>query len=111
MKKIFSLAEVIEWKYGPVAGTIQVDIKDKKPNPKMKISSWHHPDIKKPSTAQLEKDFAEYEVYLKSKEYKELRSVEYPSIEDQLDALWKGGIDAEVMKSRIEDIKKKHPKG
>ena len=34
----------------------------------------------------------------------------YPSIGDQLDALWKGGEEAEKMKKRILAIKNQYPK-
>lgn len=163
-----NLAQVLEWKYGPVANTKAVveltfekvrepskeeghkdclvfEIGDKKSvryiseenildldkkekivrlyqsdadkhgleydDIEMVITKWSHPDIKKPSASQLKKDFAEYEKHLKSIAYKEKRATEYPPIEDQLDALWKGGTDFDAMKSKIEAIKKKHPKG
>jgi len=34
----------------------------------------------------------------------------YPNIEDQLDALWKGGVDLDVMKSKVLAVKAKHLK-
>jgi hypothetical protein len=42
--------------------------------------------------------------------YAQKRRKEYPSIEDQLDAIFKGGADFDEMKQRIEAIKAKHPK-
>ena len=39
-----------------------------------------------------------------------LRRAEYPPIEDQLDALWKGGEDAQAMRSRVLAVKEKFPK-
>jgi hypothetical protein len=42
--------------------------------------------------------------------YAEKRKGAYPSIEDQLDALWKGGVDFEYMKSRIKQVKEFHVK-
>lgn len=42
--------------------------------------------------------------------YKGKRRAEYPSIEDQLDALWKGGADEAAMRTQIEAVKVKHPK-
>ena len=42
--------------------------------------------------------------------YSELREAAYPSIEDQLDALWKGGDALEKMKATIESVKLKYPK-
>jgi hypothetical protein len=42
--------------------------------------------------------------------YQAQRRPEYPSIEDQLDALWKGGQDAEDMKAKVQAVKTKYPK-
>ncbi len=42
--------------------------------------------------------------------YAERRAAAYPSIADQLDAIWKGGIDFNVMRDRIADVKTQHPK-
>lgn len=42
--------------------------------------------------------------------YTEKRLAEYPPIGDQLDALWKGGVEAETMKAKIQAIKAKYPK-
>lgn len=43
-------------------------------------------------------------------DYAEKRRNTYPSIEDQLDALWKGGNEAEKMRARIERVKERYPK-
>lgn len=42
--------------------------------------------------------------------YAEKRRLEYPPIGDQLDALWKGGAEAEAMLERIKAVKAKYPK-
>ncbi len=42
--------------------------------------------------------------------YQLKRKYEYPSIGDQLDALWKGGQAAAEMKAQIDAIKTKYPK-
>lgn len=42
--------------------------------------------------------------------YAQRRSLEYPSITDQLDAFWKGGADAEAMRAQVMAVKAKHPK-
>jgi hypothetical protein len=39
------------------------------------------------------------------------RKAEYPSIGDQLDALWKGGAEAEAMLAKVQAVKAKYPKG
>ena len=38
------------------------------------------------------------------------RRAEYPLIEYQLDAIWKGGMAQEEMRQKIESIKAKYPK-
>ena len=42
--------------------------------------------------------------------YAEKRQAEYPSIGDQLDALWKGGAEAEAMRAQVMAVKAKYPK-
>ena len=44
-------------------------------------------------------------------DYASQRRFEYPPIPDQLDAFWKGGEDAEVMRARVLAVKAKYPKG
>lgn len=44
-------------------------------------------------------------------EYKFKRAAEYPPIGDQLDALWKGGVEAEAMLAKVQAVKAKYPKG
>lgn len=39
------------------------------------------------------------------------RAAEYPSIGDQLDALWKGGDAAAEMLAKVQAVKVKYPKG
>lgn len=43
--------------------------------------------------------------------YKFARVREYPSIGDQLDALWKGGDAAAEMLAKVQAVKVKYPKG
>ena len=43
-------------------------------------------------------------------EYKFKRAAEYPSIGDQLDALWKGGDAAAEMLAKVQAVKTKYPK-
>ena len=42
--------------------------------------------------------------------YSEKRRRSYPPIGDQLDALWKGGADADAMKVLVNKVKEKYPK-
>jgi hypothetical protein len=43
-------------------------------------------------------------------DYYALRRVEYPSLADQLDAMWKGGEAATAMTAKIAEVKAKYPK-
>ncbi len=42
--------------------------------------------------------------------YREKRRREYPPLEDQLDAMWKGGTDLEEMRATVMAVKAKYPK-
>ena len=42
--------------------------------------------------------------------YRELRRREYPALEDQLDAIWKGGEAEEEMRATVLAVKAKYPK-
>jgi len=48
------------------------------------------------------------QAYIDAHEYKGLRQAEYPSIADQLDTLYHGGLDA--WKAQIKTVKDKYPK-
>lgn len=43
-------------------------------------------------------------------QYQRDRAAEYPSIGDQLDALWKGGDAATAMLAQVQAVKAKYPK-
>jgi hypothetical protein len=43
-------------------------------------------------------------------DYRELRVREYPPVEEQLDALWKGGEALEEMRQRVQAVKERYPK-
>lgn len=59
----------------------------------------------KPKPSKQEVDDA-----LEQYAYAEKRKAEYPSLADQLDAIWKGGSDMEAMRQTIAGIKVKYPK-
>lgn len=44
-----------------------------------------------------------------TRSHQALRKVAYPPIEEQLDALWKGGADADAMRQRVLAVKAKYP--
>lgn len=56
-------------------------------------------------------DLSIVEAYIASNEYKTKRALEYPTVGDQLDALWKGGEAAAAMLAQVQAVKAKYPKG
>jgi hypothetical protein len=60
--------------------------------------------------AQHEKDMVMRAEFAKG-QYKFDRAVEYPSIGDQLDALFKAGVFPADMAATIQAVKDKYPKG
>lgn len=72
---------------------------------------WHN--IKEeeiPSQEEVNAEANRLKFDFESKEYQRKRAKEYPSIGDQLDALWKGGEDAQKMLETVMAIKAKYPK-
>ena len=59
---------------------------------------------------QLEQKIREIEASDAALLYQEKRALEYPSIGDQLDALWKGGEAAAEMLAKVQAVKAKYPK-
>lgn len=55
-------------------------------------------------------DMTSVDAEIASSEYARDRASEYPSIGDQLDALWKGGDDAAAMLEQVMAVKSKYPK-
>ena len=86
------------------------------------IDTWKHPTVPKPNQIEVARILTEYEAHLAAVEYRRLRAAEYPSIGDQLDALWKGiqglsqatgaMLPKEVadMADLIQSVKTKYPK-
>lgn len=110
-----SLGAVLEWKYGAVASTRQKHKGDKSKHPEMVISAWRHATIPQPDARQLKADFAEYEKFLKDTEYKKFRKEEYPTVEEQLDMIYKAIESGALDKSSdfykaIKRTKDKFPK-
>mgnify|MGYP006281315905 CR=1 FL=1 len=65
----------------------------------------------KPSREELENEAERLHTDWISKEYQRQRSPEYPSIGDQLDALFHAGVFPPEMAAKIQAIKDKYPKG
>lgn len=64
----------------------------------------------KPSKKELDAKVKELELLWEQTQYRRDRAKNYPSISDQLDALWKGGDAAGEMLKTVMDIKSKYPK-
>ena len=60
---------------------------------------------------KVEIDLAAVNAWQDPEAYIFKRLKEYPSIGDQLDALWKGGAEAEAMLAKVQAVKQKYPKG
>ena len=110
MIRFDGLAAVLEWKYGAVANTNEID-------GEMVITKWRHPSIRQPDKAQIILDFKEYEEHMASIAYQEKRRKEYPPIGDQLDMLMKymatiDGLpsDAQQVVDKVMSVKLKYPK-
>jgi hypothetical protein len=56
-------------------------------------------------------DMALVDAWQDPEAYKYARAAEYPPIGDQLDAIWKGGAEAEAMLAKVQAVKAKYPKG
>ena len=59
---------------------------------------------------KVEIDLAAVNAWQDPDAYKAKRASEYPPIGDQLDALWKGGAEAEAMLAKVQAVKTKYPK-
>ncbi len=94
------IAAAMMWKYG---------VKCAKNAAGDDIEIWESETIPKPNRIQIARDLEEYEAFLAATAYKEKRSAEYPSVGDQLDAIWKGGADMELMRQTILAVKAKYP--
>ena len=67
--------------------------------------------LPKPTKEELDSQWEAIQAEEAANAYKAKRVAEYPSIGDQLDALWKGGAEAEAMLVKVQAVKQKYPKG
>ena len=72
--------------------------------------TWLDKSQTEPTPDEIEQKQAELLTAWNATEYRRLREKAYPSIGDQLDALWKGGQDAADMKALIDAVKADYPK-
>jgi len=71
---------------------------------------WHSPEIDIPTLEEVEAEIARLQAEQKRTQYQKQRAQEYPSIGDQLDAIWKGGDAYDAMLAKVMAIKDKYPK-
>jgi hypothetical protein len=72
---------------------------------------WYSQEIEKPTREAVLIEQERLQKIEDSNAYKAKRLAEYPSIGDQLDALWKGGDAAAEMLAIVQAVKTKYPKG
>ena len=90
-------------------------IKSLAPNAQFVISKdvvdWHSTDITQPTDAEIETEIARLQAEYDAQQYARDRATEYPSIGDQLDALFHAGVFPAEMAATIQAVKDKYPKG
>jgi hypothetical protein len=71
---------------------------------------WFDKTQTKPSRSEVDAELTRLKAEYAAAEYQRHRALEYPSIGDQLDALWKGGSAAAAMLEQVQAVKAKYPK-
>lgn len=66
--------------------------------------------VSQPTSAQISAAQSVLDAEEAATQYQRDRQEAYPTIGDQLDALWKGGVDADAMKVIIDGVKTTYPK-
>lgn len=95
--KLYPVYEALLWKHGEGKFIAGVDITTPA------VTSWKS-ELPKPTSEEL---IALCEEYEEATSYIEARKKEYPSVEEQLDMIYQ---DIESWKTKIKEIKDKHPK-
>jgi len=72
---------------------------------------WYDKVQKAPTKKEVEDKHAELVAIEESSVYRYMRQAEYPSIGDQLDALFRAGAFPKEMADKIQAVKDKYPKG
>ena len=72
--------------------------------------TWLSENIERPSDEEILQKIEELKVQKENTEYQRQRAPEYPSIGDQLDALFHAGVFPPEMAAQIQAIKDKYPK-
>ena len=71
---------------------------------------WLDTEQTKPSEADVTAEAARLQAEYEAQEYQRKRSPEYPSLGDQLDALFHAGVFPADMAAKIQAVKNKYPK-
>jgi hypothetical protein len=71
---------------------------------------WLDTEQSRPTDAEIATELARLQQEYEDKEYQRKRVIEYPSIGDQLDALFHAGVFPSDMAEQIQAIKDKYPK-
>jgi hypothetical protein len=71
---------------------------------------WLDTEQTRPTDAEIATELARLQQEFEDKEYQRQRVLEYPSIGDQLDALFHAGVFPSDMAAQIQAIKDKYPK-
>lgn len=75
------------------------------------VTEWLDDTQTPPTDAEIQAEVIRLQQQYEADSYKRNRQAEYPPIGDQLDALWKGGAEAEAMLAKVQAVKQKFPKG
>jgi hypothetical protein len=75
------------------------------------IVEWINPKQAPVTDQQINDEIARLQSVYDSKDYQRKRAAEYPSIGDQLDALFQAGVFPTDMAAKIQAVKTKYPKG
>ena len=71
---------------------------------------WHDTEHDQPTAEEIQAEIARLKENYVDKTYQAKRAKEYPTIQDQLDALFHAGVFPEAMAAEIQAIKDKYPK-
>ncbi len=72
---------------------------------------WRDTEQTKPTEAEITAEVTRLQSEYKAQAYARSRTLEYPAIGDQLDALFHAGVFPVEMAAAIQAIKDKYPKG
>lgn len=71
---------------------------------------WHNPSEPPVTKEEIQSEIERLQQDYDTKDYQRLRAPEYPSIGDQLDALFHAGVFPPEMAEKIQSVKDKYPK-